>query len=156
MPKQKLVSGCPGLVAVFRPPQHHHREASMSTISTKAKRAAVIKAFGKINVDDPDYVNWLYARRNLARAIDPNGGHRRLKYEIETDEVDSAIDDTMEKILKRDGRKSYEDASNDLLSQYTTLIVHLDGGPKRLLGMLHRIEAHFSSNGADNPSAAAH
>jgi hypothetical protein len=62
------------------------------------------------------------------------------KWLIDVDEVDEAIDEAMEKILKRDGRRTYKTASHDLLTSYTNTIVHMDGGPERLIGMLRRIE----------------
>ena len=49
------------------------------------------------------------------------------KWLINIDEVDEAIDEAMEKILKRDGRKIYREASSDLLTFYTNTIVHMDG-----------------------------
>ena len=89
------------------------------------------------------------------------------KWLINIDEVDEAIDEAMEKILKRDGRKIYREASSDLLTFYTNTIVHMDGGPKRLLGMLRRLEATHTNgkkstktraalNGADNRRSASH
>jgi hypothetical protein len=65
------------------------------------------------------------------------------KWLIDIDEVDEAIDETMEKILKRDGRRIYKEASSDLLTFYTNTIVHMDGGPERLIGMLRQLlETH--------------
>jgi hypothetical protein len=85
------------------------------------------------------------------------------KWLIDIDEVDETVDEAMEKILKRDGRRIYEDASSDLLTFYTNTIVHMDGGPKRLLGILRRLEAAHGrekstktrTRQADNRSARA-
>jgi hypothetical protein len=58
----------------------------------------------------------------------------------DVDEADHAIDEAMERVRKRDGRRTYETASSDLLTMFTNTIVYLDGGPDRLLGMLRRLE----------------
>jgi hypothetical protein len=68
------------------------------------------------------------------------------KWLVETDQLDAVIDETMEKILRRDGRRIYEAASSDQLSLYTNMIVHMDGGPKRLLGMLRKLEASHAAH----------
>jgi hypothetical protein len=60
---------------------------------------------------------------------------------VDIDDADSAVDQTMERILKRDGRKTYEAASGEMLTFFTNKIVYMDGGPQRLLGMLRRLEA---------------
>jgi hypothetical protein len=49
----------------------------------------------------------------------------------------------MERILRRDGRRAYQDASGDFLTGYCNAIVAMDGGPKRLLGMLRRLERMY-------------
>jgi hypothetical protein len=58
-----------------------------------------------------------------------------------TDKVESVIDRTMARILKRDGRRSYRDASSDLLTMYAATIAHMDGGSARLILMLRRLAA---------------
>jgi hypothetical protein len=65
---------------------------------------------------------------------------RIAKWYRDLETVDSAIDDTMEQILKRDGRRAYQDASQNLLTFYCNTIVQMDGGPKRLLGMLRSLD----------------
>jgi hypothetical protein len=65
------------------------------------------------------------------------------KWLVDTDEVDAAIDQAMERILNRDGRRIYEAASGDLLTMYANTIAHMDGGPDRLLGMLRQLEAMY-------------
>jgi hypothetical protein len=70
----------------------------------------------------------------------PKSKHRCPKWLRDTEVIDAAIDATMERIRKRDGRKAYENASHDLLTFFTNTIVHMDGSPKRLLGMLRRLE----------------
>jgi hypothetical protein len=128
--------------------------------TAKAKRAAVIKAFGKIPFDDDEYIDYLYGRRHLAKVR--NGRWRDPRCDVELTEIDAEIDGAIEKILKRDGRPIYEEKSDELLNQYCNLIVHLDGGPKRLLGMLRRLVAAHGrgkstktrTRQADNRSAA--
>jgi hypothetical protein len=66
------------------------------------------------------------------------------KWLRETDKAEEAIDEVMERILERDGRRAYEDASGDFLTGYCNTIVAMDGGPKRLLGMLRRLERMYS------------
>jgi hypothetical protein len=46
----------------------------------------------------------------------------------------------LERILKRNCRPIYEAASGDFLSGFAATIVDMDGGVKRLLGMLRRPE----------------
>jgi hypothetical protein len=53
------------------------------------------------------------------------------------------MDEAMERILKRDGRLNYKEASEDLLSRFTRQISYLDGGPKRLIGILRELEAWY-------------
>jgi len=57
------------------------------------------------------------------------------------DKAESVIDRTMGRILKRDGRRSYRDASSDLLTLYAATIAHMDGGSTRLIQMLRRLAA---------------
>jgi hypothetical protein len=58
-----------------------------------------------------------------------------------TDKAEFVIDRTMARILKRDGRRSYRDASSDLLTMYAATIAHMDGGSTRLIQMLRRLAA---------------
>jgi hypothetical protein len=57
--------------------------------------------------DEPDFRDYMhdcfYRRGHLATAIDPHGSGRRLKYQIEVDEMDKAISDGLNLIYKRDG-----------------------------------------------------
>ena len=62
---------------------------------------------------------------------------------IETDKAEMAVDETLERILQRDGRKAYQDASGDFLTGYCNTIVAMDGSPERLLGMLRGLEAMY-------------
>jgi hypothetical protein len=70
--------------------------------------------------------DYLYRRRHLP----VSGG--KLKWSAEVDDVETAIDDAMERILTRDGRLSYREASDDLLRGCAAIIYYLDDGPKRL------------------------
>jgi hypothetical protein len=53
------------------------------------------------------------------------------------------MDQALARILKRDGRRIYEAAPGDLLTLFAATIAHMDGGPKRLLGMLRRLEEMY-------------
>jgi hypothetical protein len=63
------------------------------------------------------------------------------RFLADTDKVESVMDRTMGRILKRDGRRVYKDASSDLLTMYTLTIAQLDGGSARLIRMLRRLAA---------------
>ncbi len=78
------------------------------------------------------------------------------KWSVETDNVEFDMDQTMERILKRDGRAVYREASHELLRRFAATISYMDGRPKRLLGMLRRLEAMYAMlDEADRPAVAA-
>jgi hypothetical protein len=75
----------------------------MPTISTK-KRDAVVRAFGDIeHLDQPHYLDWLYARRHLAKVR--TGKRLELRYAIEEDELVQTVRKALDRIRKRDGAK---------------------------------------------------
>jgi hypothetical protein len=76
--------------------------ASISKISTEAKRVAVTKAFGNIpHLDEGHYLNWLYDRRRCAKVS--NGKWRDLRYGIELEELMPTVRKALDRIRKRDG-----------------------------------------------------
>jgi hypothetical protein len=90
-------------------------------------------------------------RSNIGRSTVP-AKPKTPKFIVDVDDVDFAVDRAMERILERDGRKTYEAASGELLTFFTNTIAHMDGGPKRLLGMLHRLEAMHAKPNRDGAS----
>jgi hypothetical protein len=62
------------------------------------------------------------------------------KWLVDTGNAELATDQALERILKRDGRRIYEAASGDLLTTYAATIACMDAEPKRLLGILRRLE----------------
>jgi hypothetical protein len=86
----------------------------------------------------------------------PKTKHTHKKWLVDTDNAELATDQTMERILKRDGRRIYEMASGDFLSGFAAAIAYMDGGPKRLLGMLRRLDAMYVMiDEGDRPAVAA-
>lgn len=67
------------------------------------------------------------------------------KWLIEEERAEEMADEVMERILKRDGRKAYQDASGDFLTGFCNTIVAMDGGPERLLGRLRRLERMYGA-----------
>jgi hypothetical protein len=71
-------------------------------ITAHAKRvAAIAKVFGVDQVDPEDvhYTNFLYDRRNCA--VVRNGKFRKLRYEIEAQDLEEAISKMISKTLDR-------------------------------------------------------
>jgi len=73
---------------------------------------------------------------------------RTKKWMLDTINAEIATDQAMERILRRDGRRAFADASGDFLSGFAATIAHMDGGPKRLLGMLRRLERMYAKTPA--------
>jgi hypothetical protein len=90
----------------------------------------------------------------MPKIISAKAKPKTKKWLVDTDAADAAIDEAMEKILKRDGRRIYEAASGDLLTMYANTIVQLDGRPQRLVGMLHQIEAMWAHIEQEEPTAS--
>jgi hypothetical protein len=89
--------------------------------------------------DDPDapfFREYYFRRRHLA------AGHRRLKYEIETELLSAAIDDGLSLIKERDGAEVLKEASADLLTELLTTIEYYRGGlPPSWRGLLKELIA---------------
>jgi hypothetical protein len=79
---------------------------------------------------------------------------RTKKWLIEEQNAEEAVDEVMERILERDGIGAYEAASGDFLTGYCNTIVHMDGSPERLLGMLRRLEAMYGARQRDGGKVA--
>jgi hypothetical protein len=71
----------------------------------------------------------------------PTKAKRYTNTKPKIDKAESVMDRTMARILKRDGRRSYRDASGDLLTLYAATIAEMDGGSTRLIQMLRRLAA---------------
>jgi len=67
------------------------------------------------------------------------------KWLRETDKAEEAVDEMMERILRRDGRKAYQDASGDFLTGFCNTIVFMDGGPERLHVLLRRLTSRIAA-----------
>jgi hypothetical protein len=101
------------------PTRTTHREvrAMPARITAKAKREAVIEAFGGADLDDRDdrqNINFLYARRHLAKV--PEHGHQELAYIVELDDMDEAIGKMLDLIHERDGMKIFEEVAGYLIA----------------------------------------
>jgi hypothetical protein len=85
------------------------------SVSIKTKREAVATTFG-VPVDPEDveveYINFMYARRNLATV--PDRGMRDLAYVHEITDLEMAIDETLARIRERDGEKIFREAATYL------------------------------------------
>jgi hypothetical protein len=79
------------------------------------KRKAVIAAFGNLPPDS-QYVDFLYARRHLAKAPDPLPDVFEPAYLGELIELDEAITKTLREIRKRDGEKIFREAADNLIA----------------------------------------
>jgi hypothetical protein len=84
----------------------------MPKITAKAKRQAVVKAFGNIGSDDSHLLNWLYARRHLAKVR--FGKWRDLKYGIEEEELLQTVRKGLDRIRERDGVKFSKEVAERL------------------------------------------
>ena len=76
------------------------------------------------------------------------------KWLRDTDKAEETVDEMLERIIDRDGIGAYEAASSDFLTGITRSVVHMDGSPERLLGMLRRLaqmyeqpRAHVNKSG---------
>ena len=127
---------------------------------TKTKCATNNKLYLEYEKPDPDetasqrrdrrlHRDYLFRRRHLATV---SGS---LKWTVEVDDAESTMDEAMERILNRDGRLIYKEASDDLLRRFACTINHMDGGPKRLIGMLHQLEAWYVEQERRQPAIAA-
>jgi hypothetical protein len=139
--------------------------AAKSRKSTTKANARDNKLYLEYEKPDPDetasqrrdrrlHRDYLFRRRHLATVIDPNG-FRTMKWTVEVDDVESTMDEAMERILNRDGRLIYKEASDDLLRRFACTINHMDGGPTRLIGMLHQLEARYVKLERPQPAIAA-
>jgi phytoene/squalene synthetase len=87
----------------------------MPNVTIKAKRDAIIKAYGCYRVED-DMDNVYYARRDLAKLPDADErGFYELKYQHEQVELADAIERTLQTIRQRDGMKYYKEVAADLI-----------------------------------------
>jgi hypothetical protein len=59
----------------------------------------------------------------------------------DTDKAEEMVDEAMARILRRDGRRAFADASGNFLSGFCATVALMDGDAKRLLIMLRRLEA---------------
>jgi hypothetical protein len=93
-------------------------------ITAQAKREAVIEAFDvgadsdAFDLDDPQAVNFLYARRHLAKV--PERGHQELAYIVDLDDMDEAIGKMLDLIRERDGKKIFEEVAEYLIDSIET------------------------------------
>jgi hypothetical protein len=76
------------------------------------------------------------------------------KWLRDTDKAEEAVDEMLERIIERDGIGAYEAASGDFLTGFCNTIVHMDGSPERLLGMLRRLEAMYGARQRDGGKVA--
>jgi hypothetical protein len=63
------------------------------------------------------------------------------KWLVDIDNAEFAMDRAVQRVLKRDGRRIYRDASSDLLTMYAATIAYMDGGSSRLIRMLRSLAA---------------
>jgi hypothetical protein len=77
-------------------------------ITAKEKREAVAKTFGDIGSPDPDYLDFLYARRDLATV--------HTGYIIELLDFEEVINGMLKRIRERDGDKIFREAAEYLLN----------------------------------------
>jgi hypothetical protein len=94
-------------------------------ITPQAKREAVTVAFDvgadtdAFDLDDPQAVNFLYARRHLAKVPDERG-HQELAYIVQLDDMDEAIGKMLDLIHERDGMKIFEEVAGYLIDSIET------------------------------------
>ena len=94
-------------------------------ITPQAKREAVTVAFDvgadtdAFDLDDPQAVNFLYARRHLAKVPDERG-HQELAYIVQLDDMDEAIGKMLDLIHERDGMKIFEEVAGYLIASIET------------------------------------
>jgi hypothetical protein len=97
----------------------------------KAKRKAIVKAYGCAPVED-DMDDFYYSRRHLAKVPHADEqGWRDLKYQDEVAGLADAIEKTLGAIRERDGIKYFREVARDLLE---TIACDLEyrAGPKAL------------------------
>jgi hypothetical protein len=83
------------------------------SVSTKKKREAIAATFGvPVDPEDTDYIDFMYARRNLATV--PERGHRELAYVVELDDLEHLITTTLDRIRARDGEKIFREVATHL------------------------------------------
>jgi hypothetical protein len=101
-----------GLLALTK-----HREVTMPRITAKAKRQAIVEAYGCHRIED-DMDDFYYARRHLAKLdqADDRGWHE-LRYQDEEAELDDDIMRTLRTIRERDGEKYYREVAGNLKDQ---------------------------------------
>ena len=78
----------------------------MPTVTAKAKREAIAKAYGCPPVET-DMDDVYYSRRKLAKVPDANGhGWHELKYQNEEADLADTVEKTLQAIRERDARDS--------------------------------------------------
>jgi hypothetical protein len=84
-------------------------------VTAKAKREAIIQAYGGHRIED-DADSFYYARRHLAKLdqADEHGWHE-LRYQDEEAELADAIEKALQIILERDGKKYFKEAAGNLI-----------------------------------------
>jgi hypothetical protein len=105
-------------------------EAAMpTTVTTKAKRLAIVQAYGCHRIEDC-MDGFYYSLRHLAKLdqANPDGWHE-LKYEEA--ELREAIERTLRIIRERDGVKYFEEVAADLIAAIA-FNVKYRAGPKAL------------------------
>ena len=87
------------------------------TVTAKAKRQAIAKAYG-CNPVETDMDDFYYARRQLAKLdqADERGFHH-LRYHDEEAELADAIERTLRIIRERDGVKYCREVARDLIAE---------------------------------------
>jgi hypothetical protein len=86
--------------------------------------------------DGPFFREYYFRRWDLA------AGHGRLKYEIESDWLSTAVDDGLAIIKARDGDEVLKQVSDDLLFELLTSIEYYRGGmPPSWCGLLKELIA---------------
>jgi hypothetical protein len=80
------------------------------SISLKKKREAVAATFGiPVDPEDVEFIDFMYARRDLATVRER--GHRELQYVVEIDNIEHLIIKMLGRIRKRDGEKIFREAA---------------------------------------------
>jgi hypothetical protein len=89
---------------------------STKAVTTKAKRQAIVKAYGFHRAEDL-MDDFYYTRRHLAKLdqANPDGWHE-LRYQDEAAELADIIERTLKIIRERDGVKYYKEVAAGLIA----------------------------------------
>jgi hypothetical protein len=109
----------------------------MPKVTTKAKRAAIVKAYGCPPVET-DMDDFYYSRRKLAKVPDANEhGWHELKYQNEEADLADTIEKTLQAIRERDGVKYFSEVAGNVI-ETIAFNVSYHAGPKALRRELDR------------------